>query len=69
MPTSPVDFSSDAPTNGPSVECSHRRLSFPLSEWMCLLPGSNIYGPFHLEAFLPRMITEIHISLKETIEQ
>lgn len=51
------------------MEYRQRRLCFPLSEWICLLPGSNICEPFHWEAFLPRMIIEVHIFLKETKEE
>lgn len=39
----------------------------PLSEWVCLLPGIDISGLFHSEAFQPGIIIEIHISLSETI--
>lgn len=42
--------------------------SSPLSEWVCLLPGSNVCGPFHSGALPHRMITEIPISLQETVE-
>lgn len=50
------------------MECSHGWLCFPLSEWICLLPGSNVCEPLHLEAFLPRTIIEIPVSLEETTE-